>query len=99
MRSTTRCSETTHDDVRGAIECIVRCRLTARRRRRDPAGLRAGHRRRRHAGHAVAVDRRPTGAQVDDGAIEFKVESEAGTRWGNEVHLNVTSYNANVLLT
>jgi len=47
----------------------------------------------------MAVDRRPTGAQVDDGAIEFKVESEAGTRWGNEVHLNVTSYNANVLLT
>jgi osmotically-inducible protein OsmY len=47
----------------------------------------------------MAVDRRPTGAQVDDGAIEFKVESEAGTRWANEVHLNVTSYNANVLLT
>ena len=47
----------------------------------------------------MAVDRRPTGAQVDDGAIEFKVESEAGTRWGNEIHLNVTSYNANVLLT
>jgi osmotically-inducible protein OsmY len=47
----------------------------------------------------VAVDRRSTGAQVDDQAIELKVESEAGTRWGNDIHLNVTSYNGNVLLT
>jgi osmotically-inducible protein OsmY len=47
----------------------------------------------------MAVDRRSTGAQVDDGSIEFKVESEAGTRWGNEIHLNVTSYNGNVLLS
>jgi len=47
----------------------------------------------------MAVDRRPAGAQVDDGAIEFKVESEAGTRWGNDIHLNVTSYNGYVLLT
>jgi osmotically-inducible protein OsmY len=47
----------------------------------------------------VAVDRRSTGAQVDDQAIELKVESEAGTRWGNDIHLNVTSYNGNVLLS
>jgi osmotically-inducible protein OsmY len=47
----------------------------------------------------MAVDRRTSGAQVDDGAIEFKTESEAGTRWGNDIHLNVTSYNGNVLLT
>ena len=47
----------------------------------------------------MAVDRRSAGAQVDDGAVEFKVESEAGTRWGNEIHLNVTSYNGYVLLT
>ena len=47
----------------------------------------------------VAVDRRSTGAQVDDQAIELKVESDAGTRWGNDIHLNVTSYNGNVLLT
>ena len=39
----------------------------------------------------VAVDRRSTGAQVDDQAIELKVESDAGTRWGNDIHLNVTS--------
>jgi osmotically-inducible protein OsmY len=47
----------------------------------------------------MAVDRRTSGAQVDDGTIEVKVESEAGTRWGNDIHLNVTSYNGNVLLT
>jgi osmotically-inducible protein OsmY len=47
----------------------------------------------------MAVDRRTTAAQVDDGASEFKVESEAGTRWGNDIHLNVTSYNGFVLLT
>jgi osmotically-inducible protein OsmY len=47
----------------------------------------------------MAVDRRTSGAQVDDGTIEFKTESEAGTRWGNDIHLNVTSYNGNVLLT
>ena len=47
----------------------------------------------------MAVDRRSTGAQADDGAIDFKVESEAGTRWGNDIHLNVTSYNGYVLLT
>jgi len=47
----------------------------------------------------MAVDRRTTGAQLDDQAIELKVESEAGTRWGNNIHLNVTSYNGNVLLS
>ncbi|MEO8302805.1 MAG: BON domain-containing protein [Betaproteobacteria bacterium] len=47
----------------------------------------------------IAVDRRSTGAQLDDTAIEFKVESDAGTRWGTEIHLSVTSYNGNVLLS
>ena len=47
----------------------------------------------------MAVDRRSTAAQVDDNAVEFKVESEAGTRWGNQIHLNVTSYNGYVLIT
>jgi osmotically-inducible protein OsmY len=47
----------------------------------------------------VAVDRRSTGAQVDDQTIEFKVETTAGSRWGNDLHLNITSYNGNVLLT
>ena len=47
----------------------------------------------------MAVDRRSTAAQVDDGAVEVKVESEAGTRWGNQIHLNVTSYDGYVLVT
>ena len=47
----------------------------------------------------MAADRRSTGAQVDDSAVEFNVESEAGTRWGNAIHLNVTSYDGYVLLT
>ena len=47
----------------------------------------------------MTADRRSTVAQTDDGAIDFKVESEAGTRWGNDIHLNVTSYNGYVLLT
>ena len=46
-----------------------------------------------------AGDPRSTGAQIDDQTIEFKVTTAAGSRWGNEVHLNVTSYNGIVLLT
>jgi len=51
------------------------------------------------AGAMVAVDRRTAGAQVDDQSTETKVTLDAGSRWGNEVHLNVTSFNGNVLLS
>ena len=51
------------------------------------------------AGALVVTDRRTTGAQVDDEAIENKVTLSAGSSWGNTIHLNVTSYNARVLLT
>jgi osmotically-inducible protein OsmY len=50
-------------------------------------------------GAIVANDQRSTGAQLDDESIELKVTTTAGGRWGNEVHLNVTSYNGIVLLT
>ena len=50
-------------------------------------------------GAIVATDRRSTGAQVDDETIELKVATTAGSHWGNDVHLNVTSYNGIVLLT
>jgi osmotically-inducible protein OsmY len=46
-----------------------------------------------------AGDPRSTGAQIDDQTIEIKVSTGAGSKWGNEVHLNVTSYNGIVLLT
>ena len=47
----------------------------------------------------VANDQRSTGAQLDDESIELKIATSAGSKWGNEVHLNATSYNGIVLLT
>ena len=50
-------------------------------------------------GALVATDRRSTGAQVDDQSIELKITTEMGTRYGDRIHLNVTSYNGIVLLS
>src|SRR5690349_21536585 len=47
----------------------------------------------------VVADRRSTGAQVDDEAIELKIANNIGTGYGDRVHVNVTSYNGIVLLT
>ena len=47
----------------------------------------------------VATDRRSTGAQVDDESIELKISTAASSKYGNDIHVNVTSYNATVLLT
>ena len=47
----------------------------------------------------VATDRRTTGAQVEDESIELKIVNQANTRFGDRIHLNVTSYNGIVLLT
>jgi osmotically-inducible protein OsmY len=47
----------------------------------------------------VATDRRTTGAQVDDEAIELKISTAAGSSYGNSIHVNVTSYNGTVLLS
>jgi len=46
-----------------------------------------------------ATDPRSSGAQVDDQTIELKLTTAVGSKWGNDVHLNVTSFNGNVLLT
>ncbi len=49
---------------------------------------------------AIATDRRSTGAQLDDELIEDKTAAQVLERFkGNDVHVNVTSYNGNVLLT
>ncbi|HVR93139.1 MAG TPA: BON domain-containing protein [Casimicrobiaceae bacterium] len=49
---------------------------------------------------AIATDRRSTGAQLDDELIEDKSVAQILERFkGNDVHVNVTSYNGNVLLT
>jgi len=47
----------------------------------------------------VATDRRSTGAQVDDESIELKVANAISERYGDKVHVNVTSYNGWVLLS
>ena len=47
----------------------------------------------------VAVDRRTSGTQVEDEAIELKVANAVNKELGDRVHLNVTSYNRRVLLT
>lgn len=53
------------------------------------------------AGAAVlaADDRRSVGAQAEDKDIALRAESRVGDRYGDKVHVNVTSYNRNVLLT
>jgi osmotically-inducible protein OsmY len=51
------------------------------------------------AGVVVAEDRRSTGTQVDDQAIEAKAGKRIADRYPEQVHVNVTSYNRSVLLT
>jgi osmotically-inducible protein OsmY len=50
-------------------------------------------------GGMVATDRRTTGAQVDDQNIELRAANNLAATFGDRAHLNVTSYNAQVLLT
>ena len=45
------------------------------------------------------VDRRTTGAQVDDEGIELRVANRITERYGDRAHINVTSYNRVVMLT
>jgi len=53
------------------------------------------------AGAAVVAfeDRRTSGAQVEDTGIELRTGNRVDDRYGDKVHLNVTSYNRYVLLT
>lgn len=51
------------------------------------------------AGAAMVSDRRTSGTYVEDESIEWKVSSRIRERFGNSAHINVTSYNRNVLLT
>jgi osmotically-inducible protein OsmY len=48
---------------------------------------------------AMAEDRRSTGTFIDDEGIENRSILKAKTRFGSKIHLNVTSYNRNVLLS
>jgi len=47
----------------------------------------------------MVTDRRTSGAQVEDLAIEIKIASAVRQELGDRVHLNVTSFNRKVLLT
>lgn len=50
-------------------------------------------------GTLVASDRRTTGAQLEDESIELRSTSRIRTNVGDRVHVNVSSYNRQVLLT
>jgi osmotically-inducible protein OsmY len=50
-------------------------------------------------GAIVAEDRRTTGIQLEDRSIELKAGSRIGDHYPDQVHVSVTSYNRNVLLT
>lgn len=51
------------------------------------------------AGTIIATDRRTTGAQTEDKAIELKSENRIHQQFGDKVHVNVNSYNRKVLVT
>ncbi len=50
-------------------------------------------------GAMVATDRRTTGSQVDDEAIELKAGNRMNDAFGDRARVSVTSYNRMVLLT
>lgn len=49
--------------------------------------------------YSVAEDRRTSGTQIDDEAIQVRARSRVSDRFGDKVHLTVTSFNRMVLLT
>jgi len=48
---------------------------------------------------ATVEDRRTTGAQLEDRGIELRAANRIDDRFGERVHVNVTSFNRYVLLT
>lgn len=50
-------------------------------------------------GALVATDRRTSGAQLEDEGIELRALSRIRSNVGDRVHVNLTSYNRQVLLT
>lgn len=50
-------------------------------------------------GALVATDRRTSGAQLDDQAIEFRAANQIRAALGERVNVGITSYNRQVLLT
>lgn len=50
-------------------------------------------------GGMMIIDRRTVGTQVDDETIELRSVNRVHGAYGDKVHINVTSYNRQVLLT
>ena len=50
-------------------------------------------------GSLLAIDRRTSGAQLEDEGIELRATSRIRGNFGDRVHVNLTSYNRQVLLT
>jgi osmotically-inducible protein OsmY len=50
-------------------------------------------------GALVSTDRRTSGAQLEDQRIELHAARLMRAHWGERVHINITSYNRQVLLT
>lgn len=50
-------------------------------------------------GALVAVDRRTSGAQLEDESIELRASSRVRDALGSRGHINITSYNRQVLIT
>lgn len=50
-------------------------------------------------GAVMIADRRTSGTFVEDEGIEWRTANRIRERFGDSVHVNVTSYNRNVLLT
>lgn len=46
-----------------------------------------------------ANDRRTSGTQIEDEGIELRASNRITERWGDKVHINVTSFNRAVLIT
>lgn len=51
------------------------------------------------AGGAMAADRRTSGTYIEDQGIEIKAEKAISDQLGDNIHVNVTSFNRNVLIT
>ena len=51
------------------------------------------------AAYSSLEDRRTTGIQIEDEAIETRASNRISDRFGSRVHVNVTSYNRVALVT
>ena len=49
--------------------------------------------------YSIAEDRRTSGTQLDDESIQLRAKSRVSDKFGDKVHLTVTSFNRTALLT